>query len=126
MGLRIDPIIDNIKIYQGATFGFERQILLGETEATATPVNFTGCTGRAQARTDFQATATLFDLSTANGALTLGADGTVSWRLSAVETAALPKLGKPGRWDLEIYWPDGETTRFFMGTVMLDLEVTRA
>jgi len=125
MGLRIDPIVDNIRIYQGATFWFERQILLGETAATAAPINFTGCTGRAQGRTDFSATATLFDVSTANNALTLGSDGTVAWTLSDDATAALTSLSKPGRWDLEIYWPDGETTRLFAGTVLIDLEVTR-
>jgi hypothetical protein len=125
MGLCIDPIVDNIKIYQGATFYFERRILQGETDATATPVNFTGCTGRAQARTDFAASSTLFEVRTDDATLTLGADGSVAFKLADEITAALPSLSKPGRWDLEIYWPDGETTRLFAGTVMLDLEVTR-
>lgn len=126
MGLVIPPIPKRLTIYQGATL---RQTLTwksGPTKDTAQPVDLTGCTARAQVRETWPSPVVILNLSTENSGIMLGGtSGTITLFMMATQTALLPMLPKPARWDLEIYWPDGDVVRLFEGDCMISPEVTR-
>lgn len=118
--MTIQPGKRNLKIIQGATL-FEA---FTWKDANGVAVPFTGYTGRAQARTDFDAASPFMDLTTANGGIVLGAtDGTIQVKMSAAATAAITATG--GYWDLELVAPDGTVTRLLQGSVTVCKEVTR-
>lgn len=126
MSLLISPISIPLVIEQGATFRREFQWRSGATEETATPVDLTGCTARAQIRETYESTTALADLTTENDGIALDAlTGTITLYLADTATTALPRLQRAARWDLEIVWPDGDVTRLFEGTVRIRPEVTR-
>ncbi|MEO7397666.1 MAG: hypothetical protein ABIW84_03800 [Ilumatobacteraceae bacterium] len=106
-------------IEQGATLA---QQFVWKT-AAGLPIDLTGHSARAKARA-FQGDATvIFDLTTANGGITLGgATGTVTINLTAAATAALNFNG--GEWDLEVVSAGGIVTRLLKGQVTLDPEIT--
>lgn len=126
MGLIVPPVTVPITLYQGATFRREFVWKIGPDEATAAPVDLTGCQARAQVRETHPATTVLASMTTENGGITLGGTaGTVALYLSDEATTLLPALPKPARWDLEIVWPDGDVTRLFEGAARISPEVTR-
>ncbi|MBK7542466.1 MAG: hypothetical protein IPI57_11940 [Candidatus Competibacteraceae bacterium] len=126
MGLLVDPIEMPLTIYQGATFRKSFAWKSGPTAATATPVDLTGCAARAHVREKIDSATALLEMTTENGRIALGgAAGTVALEVSDETTAALPRLKRAARWDLEIVWPDGEVTRLFQGPVTIGPEVTR-
>jgi len=53
------------------------------------PVNFTGSTAKMQARVKVDSPIVLFELSTDDGTITLGSDGSVVLSETALQTAAL-------------------------------------
>lgn len=77
------------------------------------PVDLTGWTAQDQMRTSLQAIDTLYDLTTENGGITLGSDGTIKRLLSATATAALPLT--QGVHILELTDPSGNVYRFAEG-----------
>lgn len=126
MGLLVTPGVKNLIIYRGATFRpTPYEWKHGPDDGNLTAVNLTDCTARAMIRASYDATTALISLTTENGGITLGsAAGTIALYISDEDTAALPALDKPGRWDLEIVWPDGDVTRLLMGSVSIIPEVT--
>lgn len=138
-------------IYQGATFREHWQRLLCDYEvedrggklvavATGRPVpdadlqpdDYTGCTARLQARPDVGSEYVLFELSTANGGISLDAEGNVHLFVSD-EQASIMKFGDDpatGAWTsciahLEIVRPNGDVERQFEITFTLSQEGTR-
>ena len=111
-------------IDQGATFIFVAFWKLGDSDATATPVDLTGCKARMHIRPDIDSSEILLDLNTENGRITLGGlTGRISLRVEAADTAAIQWAS--GVYDLEIIFPDGTVTRKLKGTVAVSKEVTR-
>ncbi|MER2529294.1 MAG: hypothetical protein ABTR07_15325 [Candidatus Competibacter denitrificans] len=127
MRLLAKPIKMPLTIYQGATF--ERQwrwLYKPSAGADPMPVVLTGCTARGQVRETYESSSVLVDFVATDGSLVLDtAQSTISLFLSPTKTAVLKPSVKPYRWDLEIYWPDGNVTRLFEGEVTISQEVTR-
>ncbi len=120
MGLLVKPGISPWVIYQGTTSRTEWVWTTGPDETNQTIVDLTGATARAMARASYDAASPLILLTTENGGITLGGvAGTIRRYVSAEASAALPVLDKPGRWDLEIVWPDGDVTRLLMSSVSI-------
>ena len=93
------------------------------SKATGTPIDLTGYTARMQVRRDYDAPATLVELSTGNGRIVLGdEDGTVTLSLSASVTAG---IARSGVWDIELVSSDGIVYRPLRGDFVLRREVTR-
>lgn len=110
----------NITIEQGATFRLD---LLWK-DSTGAPVNLSGYSARMQVRQKITDTAKLLDLSTGNGAITLGgAAGTIS--VVAAATATDDITAKQGVYDLELESGSGVVTRLVQGCVTISPEVTR-
>lgn len=125
MGRIVTPGVKPLVIYQGATFRASYTWTTGPDETDQTLVDLTGATARAMIRASYDAALPLISLTTENGGITLGgAAATIALYISDEDTAALPALDKPGRWDLEIVWPDGDVTRLLMGSVSIIPEVT--
>ena len=87
------------------------------------PVNFTGSTAKMQARVKVDSPIILFELSTDDGTITLGTDGSVVLSETALQTAAL-KFSR-AVYDIEITPPVGEPYKLLKGNVFLDRAVTR-
>jgi hypothetical protein len=86
------------------------------------PVDFTGCTAKMQARTKVGHPTVLFELSTHDDTITLGADGTIVLSEAALQTA-LMKFGH-GVYDLFITPSAGEPYKLLKGRIYLDRAVT--
>lgn len=110
-----------LTMYQGATF--KRVIRLADS--TPEPIDLTGATVRMHVRATISDTATLIELTEANGRATVtdAENGEVTLLISATDTAAL-SFGK-AVYDLEIEYSDGTVDRVLAGTVTLSKEVTR-
>ena len=107
-------------VEKGATY---RYSLLWLAPDKITPIDTTGCTARAQIRETYSSPV-LLDLSTENGRITLNSlTGRISFYISDEDTATLVGLG--GIYDLEIYHPNGDTTRLTEGKWPFKEEVTR-
>lgn len=87
------------------------------------PVDLSGYTARMQVRASVAATDVLLELTTDNGGITLGSDGTVTLQASAITTAAL--AWTRGMYDLELMDSAGVVTRLAAGSVAVSREVTR-
>ena len=110
-----------LTIYQGSTF--KRIIRL--TDSTPEAIDLTGATARMHIRAAITDTATLIELTEANGRalITDEVGGEVTLVISATDTAAL-SFSK-AVYDLEIEYNDGTVDRVLAGTVKLSKEVTR-
>ena len=109
-------------VEQGATF---EKVITWKAGTPAVPVSLVGCTARMHVRNEISDPATLLDLTTENGGITLGgALGTITLRLTAAATAALTWTA--GVYDLEIVYADGRVRRLLAGVVSISPEVTRA
>ena len=109
---------------QGATF--ERSLTIYQPAvlgASAVPVDLTGYSARMQVRPETDASATLVELTTENGRITLGGvAGTIELFIDAETTAT---IDRDGVYDLEIYNAAGTVYRVIKGRFVLDPEVTR-
>lgn len=109
-----------LKIEQGETFN---PVLTWKDE-TGTAVNVTGYTARMQIRKTAEASAFLLECTTENGRIALGgAAGTITFSVSAADTAALPS--GTFRYDLELISGGGIVTKLLKGDVVVAQEVTR-
>ena len=110
----------NIICDQGSTF--QRVIEIKDTDGTIFPL--TGYTARMQIRREVDASATLMELTIANGRIVVyGALGTIELKLSASETASITRSGY---YDLEIVkTATGEVQKVLRGEFRLEKEVTR-
>lgn len=89
-----------------------------------TPVSLSGFTARMQARATVEATATLFELTTSNGGITLDDSAkTITLLISATATAAFDWTD--GVYDLELVSGGGVVTQVLKGAVTVSTEVTR-
>jgi hypothetical protein len=111
----------DIQINQGATFS----LAATWKDSAGTPVNLTGYTARMQVRTAYDATATILNLTSAAGDITLGGSaGTITITVSATATAALTAPWA-GAYDLELVSGGGVVTRLLEGSASVSPEVTR-
>jgi hypothetical protein len=110
-----------LSIDQGSTFSYVATWTAGDP---AVPVNLTGCTARAQFRSDITSSVVLCELTTANSRITLGGTaGTITLSLSDTVTAAFDWT--EGVYDLEIVYANSTVKRLLQGTVTVSPEVTR-
>ena len=121
------PAKIKLQIYQGATF---RKKFAWKTRAgtkplyTYTPIDLTGCAARMHIREEIESPATLLELTTENGRITLDPlEGGIRLYISAADTELI--AWESGVYDLEIVHPDATVTRLFRGPVSVSLEVTR-
>lgn len=84
--------------------------------------DFTGCTARLQIRPNL-AGAAVIDLTTANGGITLGADGAIDIYISKTLTSALTL--KLGIWALEITFTNNRVRTLIEGQVSVSPEIVR-
>ena len=107
-------------IQQGATF----TKTFAWKESAGVPMNLTGYSAKMQVRKSASSPDVIVELSTVNGAISLGgALGTIAMALTATQTAAI--TAKAGVYDLEMTAPNGTVTRFLAGMVEISKEVTR-
>jgi hypothetical protein len=107
-------------IPQGATW---TQSLVWKTGAPPTGVNLNGFTGRMQLRENAGAPNVAVELTSGNGRITVGNNGSITLSLSAAETAAVP--ARRYVYDLEMVSSGGLVTRLLEGTVTISPGVTR-
>lgn len=79
------------------------------------PVDLTGWTARQEIRASIDSDTVLNSLTTENGGITLGADGTIKRHLTAAQSTALGAL--QGVYNLELIDASGIVTRFAQGAV---------
>lgn len=111
---------------------FDLEIKQGETlslvatwrDSANALVNLTGFTARAQGRATYDASSTLFSLTSSSGITLGGAAGTITITLSATATAAL-SAPQQGVWDLELVSGSGVVTRLLEGDLRILPEATR-
>ena len=93
-------------------------------DSTNTPINLTGCTAKLQARPDASSAIVLVELSTTNNRIVITPlEGKIQLYISDEDTTTIQGLG--GVYDLEIYHPNGYTTRLLEGKWSFKPEVTR-
>lgn len=110
----------DILIEQGTTF----QLNLVYKDSNDAPIDVSGYTARMQVRRTYDAPTALLDLTSENGAITLGGvSGTVNVSASPNLTRELPPKG--GVYDLELVNPAGVVTRLIRGAVSVSPEVTK-
>jgi hypothetical protein len=109
----------DITIEQGS--GFSLSLVYEAPEDS--PVDFTGSTGRMHVRSKYSSTDTLIELTTENGGIELGDDGSIELSMAADDTAGL--TFSRGVYDLEIVPSVGEPYKIIKGNVFLAREVTR-
>ncbi|MBM3204116.1 hypothetical protein FJZ55_09465 [Candidatus Woesearchaeota archaeon] len=109
-------------IEQGATF---KHAFYWFQSDGVTPVDLTACTAKMQIRSVVESTVVILELSTTNGGITITpSTGKIYFEISDEVTATLEPI-KNAVYDLEIYHPNGETTRLSQGTVSVSANVTR-
>lgn len=110
---------------------FEQSIIWKPGGVTADLTNYTA---KLQVRRDMLDEEPIIDLTSETGGLTLGGVlGTILIRITATQTAALQasyptdRLGRLGRYDLELIPPSGAANarRILEGRVTLSMNVTR-
>ena len=109
----------NILIEQGATFSLP----ITYEDSTGAAVDLTTYTARLQARKRASSPATIVEMTTENGRITLGGtDGTIDLYMLAADTALL----QAGEffYDLELV-SGGSVTRLLEGQLTVKPEVTR-
>lgn len=113
----------DIVILKGATFSVT---LYYENGDPPTAVNLSGYTGKLQIRKTAQSEAVIAELSTSNGKMTLGADGSIVLLMSATATEAIAACGGKAVYDLLItQTSDSFKTRLMQGKVIISDGVTK-
>jgi len=127
-----------IKLRQGETYRKSFQSGLGHLDETLTPPewvidvpdDFTGAHARMQIRQAY-GTPVIIELTDvpdpAVGAITLS-PGLVDLWITDEATDGMTSNGKvitAAKYDLEIYWPSGDTTRWMQGPVSCSENITR-
>jgi hypothetical protein len=110
----------DLKIYQGATINVLIEWLDG---ATTLPVDLTGCTAVATFRETVDDTNPLFTLTSGDGIVLGGAEGTI--HMLAPSPLASVFDSTRGEWDLLVTDADGNTDAVLRGNVRFIRAVTR-
>lgn len=107
-------------IDQGADF--EKAFLVKDYLGAA--IDFTGCTGEAQIRSEIDSPTVLLLMTTANGRITFGGpNGLLTISLDSATTDSLSF--DTGVFDLEVTFPGGRKDRILAGSVRVSPAVTR-
>jgi hypothetical protein len=118
------PFKRDLTIYQGATFRETVTWKTGATAASATPVNLTGYTAKAQIREEQDSATVIHEMTTENGGITLGGTaGTYELYISDEDTAEF--IFDAAVYDVELNAPNGDVIRRQYGKITLSKEVTR-
>jgi hypothetical protein len=114
-----------IEIAQGATYVWETAWSVSPKKgAPFVLVDLTGCTARAQIRSEIDSPEVLLELTTENGRIELGGSaGTIRILIDAVTTAGI--TWDSGVYDLEVVFADGTVVRRLAGSVSVSKGVTR-
>jgi hypothetical protein len=115
-----EALVGPYEIKQGATWVVEFQYV----DQDGAAIDLTGYTARMQGRTDYEASSTIFSLTSPSGGLVIdGPMGLVTATLTAVQTAAMTKGAFV--YDVEIVSAGGVVTRLAEGHGVISREVTR-
>jgi hypothetical protein len=107
----------NLLVEQGATFS-KRLVWRDKNKR---PVNLTGYTAKMQVRATAASAEVIYELSTANGCITLSSGGVVQLDIESSDTSTL----RAGVYDLELSAPGGQVYRLIEGKLTVSPEVTR-
>lgn len=109
------PIVE-----KGATY---RHTLFWK-DSSNVAIDLTGCTAKLQVRESVDSDIVIVELSTANNRIIIDHNlGKIDLFISDEDTTVLDGFG--GVYDLEIYQPNGDTTRLIEGRMTFKSEVTR-
>lgn len=109
--MSLEPAKHNFTIWQGATFRYRFTWLTGGVGSE--PYDLTNYTGLLEIRSKPQGTV-LLTLTTDDDSITMGADGTITLLISAIDTAAITWTG--GVYDFTITAPaNGDTSALLFG-----------
>lgn len=124
MDLCTKPETINLCVVPGATFRHTVQLLVGETEETATPVDLSGATAEMDIRSIDGLNTLLHAMNTTNGGIVMDADGNITFFISKEDSSAFD-------WDqgeyesLEITYANGDVEAFSRGKVSIGRELTK-
>jgi tRNA threonylcarbamoyladenosine modification (KEOPS) complex Pcc1 subunit len=107
----------NLLVEQGATFS-KRLVWRDKNKR---PVNLSSYTAKMQVRATVASSDVIYELSTANGRITLSSAGVIQLDISAADTSTL----KAGVYDLELTASGGQVYRLVEGKLTVSPEVTR-
>lgn len=112
----------NLRLDQATRFVWEHELHVGGADGPL--MQLAGYSARMQVRPELESSTVLAELTTANGAISLG---TTNGRLAVTFTAAMTAGAAwvEGVYDLELVQPDGLPIRLFRGDITIDLKVTR-
>jgi hypothetical protein len=113
----------DLTIDQGADWFWTIRWKVGSSARSATPKDTTGYTARMQVRRRHTDTTTQLNLTTENGGIVVGSDGSFQLRATAIQTAAISS-GR-GVYDVEAISPTGIVTKLARGQISIVAEVTR-
>jgi len=109
------PIVE-----KGATY---RHTLFWK-DSSNVAIALTGCTAKLQVRESVDSDTVIIELSTVNNRIIIDPElGKIDLFISDEDTTILEGFG--GVYDLEVYFPTGDTTRLIEGRMTFKPEVTR-
>lgn len=123
MGLVVPPSTVDVTLYQGASFKHNFQWKYGETLQTATVVDLTTASARAQVRKQYASSTAYMSFTSVDDEIVLDDEGNIEINVGPEKTALVP--AGSAVWDLEIVWPDGDVCRLLQGKVTVSPEVTK-
>lgn len=113
----------DLTIDQGADWFWTIRWKVGATQRSATPVDLTNFTARMQVRESTDSSTAIISLTTENGHIVVGPDGSFQMNISSSDSASLPS-GK-FVYDFEAVSPTGIVTKLVRGKFSVVAEVTR-
>jgi hypothetical protein len=118
-----NPVLVNLTIYTGRSFVFPITWRAGNDANSADRVNMTGWTAKMQLRSSATSSSVLLELSTTNGKITLGSDGSIVLNLLPADTATI--TAPSALYDLELIATDGSIIPFMYGKCKFIQRVTQ-
>jgi len=112
----------DIQIDKGSTFRETLTWKSGEA-GSEVPVDLTGYDAKLQVRKNVESTTTLVELSVANSGITLNDQGEIAFYISATDSTAFDFSSAV--YELEIYYPNGDTLRLLRGRFICFSETVR-
>lgn len=107
----------NLTVEQGATF-VKRLVWRDKAKR---PISLSGYTAKMQIRESASSATVLFELSTANGRISMPGSGVIEMTIAVADTFNV----KNGVYDLMLYAPSGQQIRLVEGKVVVSPGVTR-
>lgn len=115
----------NLAIRQGDTFRAARRWRVGPSKDALAPIDFTGCTAKAQIRPTTDSPIVLHEFSTDDGSITLSADGWIRLYIPDGVTQQFAWGCEAPVWDLEVVFTDGDKRTMLAGRARLVPGVTK-